>query len=365
MKKRGQTAAFVILGIVIVVVVVVLVYLAGTRTRTAQTEVSATQGDIDNAIKEVNELVETCFEKVARSAIKSAGTYGGFASKSARPGDPGNCFPPNLDGERFGIPFLSRGPDVFRVAYIYGCDDHLRTGGPPYCQEILFGLRDGDNLGPIQNCMEKYFENSFETCVKNFNNLESRGWEIEENEDLLLLSGETITTFGGKRYRVEVKIESDRGILFTLQIPRTFSKGDQSFSINEFNYENSADFYKILTVFADELRNRAISGGALNPNYLSRKSEYGNYGASPDMDGYELESGASIFGADYFLINDTDNEDVEFQFGFWFKRFECAPGETPGDDGCCSFVEVNTTDNCISLIEWQTLEQMVVDFYGL
>lgn len=362
MKKRGQTAAFVVLGIVIVAVVVILIYLGGTRTRSAQTEISATQVDIDNAIKEVNELVETCFERVARESIASASTYGGFASKSIIPGDSGNCFPSD-PGDYIPIPFLSRGEDVVRIPYVYGCTDFLPS--QYYCPKILNMLLS--SLEPVGNCMEMYFENSFEVCIKNFNEITSKGWGMDENNDLLVSGGTRITSSGGSKYRVEVDVDRSGGVFFTLQIPRTFTKGGQSFSINEFSYENYADFGQLVK-FANTLyRDHALDGSSLRGSYVDRKTQYDLYAASSEVagKGYVLESGSSVYQADYFRITDQNNEDVVFEFVFSFKRPPCdlTAGQTPATDACCDPLSLDP-NTCYTFDEVDFLGEVFEDFYG-
>ncbi|MEK6922273.1 MAG: hypothetical protein AABX08_00555 [Nanoarchaeota archaeon] len=326
MKKRGQVTVFVILGIVIVVAVVILIYLAASKTRTAESEITASQVDIDSAMREVNELVHSCLEKIGKDAIISAATYGGYATVTTDIFHPDNCFSENYRLKR--VVYNGAGDDCYRISYVYPCDDNPSN----YCTGVLDELKtslsgSGDRV--IEKCLERYVNVELDQCTKDFRSIRSNGWEVVNDVVPLGSDGTAEPT---KYYRTNVVLDPDGGTFFNLQIPRRFSKGTDSFVISDFNYESVTNFHKLIGDLAyDLVKNYALDNGRLRPE-VERSARYASFNPS----GFTFIYGQStITLAKIFGIWDNRDPDVKLYFMFSIKNFPCQPGQDPAIDKCC------------------------------
>ena len=324
MEKRGQVAVFVILGIVIVVAVVILIYLAANRTRTSESEITASQVDVDGAMREVNELVHSCLEKIGKDAIISAAKYGGYATVTTDIFHPDNCFSENYRLKR--VVYNGAGDDCYRISYVYPCDDNPSN----YCTGVLDELKtslDNPNGRVIERCLEKYVNIEFDQCAKEFGSLKLNGWEVQDDDVPLASDG---TADVARYYRTRVILNLDGGTFFNLQIPRRFSKGADSFTINDFDYEHITNFHKLIGELAyDLVNNYALDNGRLR---LDRSNRYANF----NPNGFTfIYSQSTITLAEIFGIWDNRDPDVKLYFMFSIKNLPCQPGQDPAIDKCC------------------------------
>ena len=292
MGKRGQVAVFVALGILVLAAVGFLVYFISIQNKGVRTEITATQSDVDSTRREVESLVQLCFEDTINRGIINAAEHGGYAALE------------NLNYR--GIPedaMIEPTPLREIITYIYPCP----KGDPrswiemslfDYCKHIP--TRD-DVKGTLVN----YAREIMPTCTETeFNKLRNNGWEIE-----------------GTEFDVIVDPSANVGTFFTLNIPRRFSKDDQSFVINEFNYKSDVDFLEIFGLvdgLAGAIEAQLRIGGQNNPLFAGlasdlRRLAYDGQEGIISNQGYEFISAASYTGNDFFAFK---KEEFVFIFAF-------------------------------------------------
>ena len=315
MKKRGQVVIFVILGIVIVAIITLLVFLASTRNNTAKTEVTASQVDLDSAIKEVNTLVESCLEKISKQAILSAGRFGGYASCSTCDqneqvynGRPNNAqVIPGVGPGSCGITALFN-PKLEPA----GCDLSILGCNLGWTWETL----PDPPQNRITEPMEVYINFFFNSCIRNnFEDIEEEGWTVNDAEITLKSDG---TPDSDKNYRTKITMDPNSGTLFTFQIPRTFSKGGKSFTIDEYTYQSEINLIEVVEI-VKKLRDKLFSGGVLESDPNKRETIYGSIKADIQNKYYFIWGTDPNFQAQLFLLKEKDltkkNEEL-FRFLF-------------------------------------------------
>jgi len=200
MNKRGQVTLFVVLGILIVIIIATIFFLRTlTSEQAGRTGVTTTLA-LSNVKNRVDSLVNLCFTEFSDSIIYEAGEHGGYAVIEA------NYWQ--------GLPYGDG----------WGTEDH-----PQYLPLVY--LQCGDvSLMPDLSDVERSIENSIGyslanlDCLRNFDDFKIGGWGVE-----------------GTKIDVIADV-NENGISLELNIPRTFTKDDKSFDIDNYHYSSNVAF---------------------------------------------------------------------------------------------------------------------------
>jgi len=304
MEKRGQVVIFIIFGIVILLAVAFLIYLASTKTKTFGGEISATKVGLNSAIREVNDLVESCLESTGEAAIKSAARYGGYATFFEVGYNPR---PQN----RPIIPYVGPGECGITVFFYpeeepAGCD--IRTPG---CRIEW----KSDTLPSENNIAESiggYINRIFNSCIGNdFSAIKNKGWEVIRGN----IDNEGVKD-DVNDYRTNINLIQNSGTFISFQIPRTFRKGSQQFTINEFDYDSDVDFLEILDM-VHQLKDRIIIPSGI-VDLARRQQAYNDVRELARLNGYEFFTATdNLFQAQLFLFR---KDEINFYFSLYVNE---------------------------------------------
>ncbi len=217
MQKRGQITLFIILGIVIILITLIIFIISkNTSEKTSKENISRTL-TIPQAIEEVNNLVDTCFnyylEEDFYSVIKRSGRRAGYASLA----------PIYFNGN----PPFWRDDCIFTDCYPVFLSHHWIDQDNGRIIEIQYFPIDNIN-NFVEPTFEGYLRQKLTECLDDFSSLQQQAWTPEfKLQDKL---------------NVNVKIEPNN-FEATLLIPAEFKKDANSFSINKYSKTSNIPLY--------------------------------------------------------------------------------------------------------------------------
>ncbi len=206
MKKRGQVALFVVLGILVLVIILILFFL---RQAQIESSGSISEGiDISQTRNEVDNIIQTCLVDISERAVWNAAEHGGFALQTNLGYICEGGFP--VDDYIY--------TDVIEREYL---DEYTyynmegRNGNPPLTTNINM-LTSNAKI-----CLESYIRRKLDDCVNSFITLDKKGWTVSGDSTL-------------------IEVEIGDKIEVTLNIPRTFTRDESIFQVD--TYIHGVDF---------------------------------------------------------------------------------------------------------------------------
>ncbi len=265
MHKRGQATLFVFLGILIVAVLLIIIFVnSNIIERTRESDVGSTLS-LENTRDRVNNLVNLCFTEISDKIIYDSGIHGGYSIIE---------------------------PDFFRgMPYSNG----MYTEDHPLFAPLIYLQCGNINLIPEISDVERTMEEAIEysignsNCLDNFNEFENEGW---------VLQGTLIDV---------ASMVNEKGVFLELNIPRTFSKDTELFSIDKFTYISNVNVPFYLGK-ADAITS-SIKGIALTlGDELVRRVQEGELTEEEAIDNFRNEIGLVLNS----LKGDLNREGYDF-----------------------------------------------------
>jgi hypothetical protein len=229
MRKRGQAAIFIILGIVLIIAIVL--YFVGVKTEIIPPLL--TSSDAASELNEVEEHIEECLQELGADYLYIIGTQGGY---------------------------LSPGPDTYRLyndsQVSYLCWNQVDL---PTCTNRLLTLEKMDEQ------LTEAIDNALDTCI----NVYDYSSDVE---------------VGGER-ELEVEINLQE-VVISLYYPITVDKGDDDYaSEDEFSETVEVALGDLYGVSQDIVNQHAAVGDFDQLLYmLSKLSRYTIYKNKPYPD---------------------------------------------------------------------------------
>jgi len=197
MKKRGQAALFIILGIIVVAIIIfLLIYTSRAPKEVGQIS------SLSFETQSVKNHVEFCIAKTAREAIAYIGNYGGY----------------------FQLP--SHSTVEFNTPIVY----HLYNN-----QNLI------PSLNRIEHELAAYMDSELFFCLENFKDIKKSGIEIQQGESL-----------------TEVLIEQNK-LEFNINVPIRTKKGDIEISISSFSVTIGDIRFETLYNIGKQIVNQQLS----------------------------------------------------------------------------------------------------------
>src|SRR3989338_5723658 len=157
MKKRGQAAAFIIIGIIILIIIIGIIVVKNDYLSELFDKISTERQTVPQQVRPLQDFLDSCVEQVTKEAISIASLQGGY-----------------IDLPRDPIPISDFTPLGTVLEIIPGSD--LKTA--VWFRERGNGIQELNvpTKKDIQDGISDYVEINFARCVNNLTEFEDKGY---------------------------------------------------------------------------------------------------------------------------------------------------------------------------------------------